>query len=139
MAKIRPLFLFATMTACVASVTFATHAQPRFEHFDATLSGPQIELKFKRLREAREIPIDRALEWVYQFSGADSQKLEALSVRLVRDGFRIASLQTTDRETILRVARSEHLSPPSLEHRGRELAKLAAISGARYDGADAPR
>ncbi len=121
--------------ACAALIGGAADA--RAEHFDAALSGPQIELKFKRIRDARELKIDRALPWVYAFSGPESAKLEALSLRLVRDGFRIVSLQTEEGVTTLRVARTEHLTPGSLEHRSRELAKLASISGVRsYDGAD---
>jgi hypothetical protein len=107
------------------------------EHFAATLSEPQIELKFKRLRAAHELKIDGPLPWVFAFSGPDSAKLEAFSLRLVRDGFRIVSLQATDGVTVLRVTRTELLSPASLEHRGRELAKLAATAGVpSYDGAD---
>ena len=111
----------------------AAHA----EHFASTLSGPQIELKFKRLRDAHELAIDQRLPWVYAFSGPDSKKVEALSLRLVRDGFRIVSLQSENGVTSLRVERTEMHNAASLEHRGRELAKLAGLVGVpSYDGAD---
>jgi hypothetical protein len=128
----------ATLVLAIASAAAAIHvADARAEHFDATLSTPQIELKFKRIRAAHELEIDRPLPWIYAFSGAEPAKLEALSLRLVRDGFHIESLQTAEGVTTLRVARTEHLTPAALERRSRELAKLAAISGVRsYDGAD---
>jgi hypothetical protein len=130
----RPRRLFAT---CAAALLALAAPWAHAERFDATLSEPQIELKFKRLRGAHELKLDSALLWTYEFSGPDSAKLEALSLRLVRDGFRIASLQTADGRTVLRVARVEHHTPPSLERRARELAKLAALAGVpSYDGAD---
>jgi hypothetical protein len=136
MATKRTAATFVVAMACAAAATIGANA--RAEHFDAALSTPQIELKFKRIRDAHEIQIDRALPWVYAFSGPEPAKLEALSLRLVRDGFHIVSLQTAEGVTTLRVARTEHLTPAALERRSRELAKLAAISGVRsYDGADA--
>jgi hypothetical protein len=107
------------------------------EHFDATLSGPQIELKFQRIRAAHKLEIDGPLPWVFAFSGPDSAKVEALSLRLVRDGFHIVSLQAMEGLTTLRVTRTELLTPSALERRGRELAKLARAMGVpSYDGAD---
>jgi hypothetical protein len=107
------------------------------ERFDAELSGPQIELKFKRIRDAHEIKIDGPVPWVFAFSGPDSAKVEALSLRLVRDGFHIVSLQSADGVTALRVTRTELLSPAALERRARELAKLAQLAGVpSYDGAE---
>jgi hypothetical protein len=135
MATKRTAAAMALVVACAAAPICAPDA--RAEHFDATLSGPQIELKFKRIRDAHELAIDRPLQWIYMFSGPEPAKVEALSLRLVRDGFHITSLQTTEGVTTLRVARTEHLTPAALERRSRELAKLAAVSGVRsYDGAE---
>jgi hypothetical protein len=121
--------------AVAAALVLCAHAVA--EHFDAAMSGPQIELKFKRIRAAHELKIDGPLRWVFSFSGPDSAKVEALSVRLVRDGFGIVSLHTTDGVTVLRVTRTELLTPGSLERRGHELAKLAQVFGVpSYDGAD---
>ena len=106
-------------------------------HFDSALSGAQIELEYQRLRASHEIKIDTALPWVFSFSGPDSAKVEALSLRLVRDGFRIVSLQTADGVTTLRVTRTELLTSAALDRRNHELAKLAATAGVpSYDGAD---
>jgi hypothetical protein len=122
----------------LVSVAAPAGAQPApTAHFDAALSAPQIELKFARLRDARELDVGRPAEWVYSFSDPDSAKVEALSLRLVRDGFHIVSLQAAEGVTTLRVARTELLTPGALARRNRELAKLAAVSGVRsYDGAD---
>jgi len=107
------------------------------EHFDATLSGQQIQQRFQRLRSTHELKIDGPLPWVFAFSDPESARVEALSLRLVRDGFRIVSLHTADGVTTLRVTRTEQLAPGSLEQRNRELRKLAAEVGvASYDGAD---
>jgi hypothetical protein len=126
-----------TVSLAAAAALWLASSAALAEHFAATLSGPQIELKFKRIRAAHEVGIDRALPWVFSFSGPDSAKLEALSLRLVRDGFRIVSLQPGEGVTILRVERTELHSPASLERRNRELAKLAALVGVpSYDGAD---
>jgi hypothetical protein len=106
-------------------------------HFDSALSGAQIELEYQRLRASHEIKIDTALPWVFSFSGPDSAKVEALSLRLVRDGFRIVSLQTADGVTTLRVTRTELLTSAALDRRNHELSKLAATAGVpSYDGAD---
>lgn len=125
-----------TACAIAAALLCAAHAALA-AHFSSTLSGAQIELEFQRLRAAHELKIDTALPWVFAFSGPDSAKVEALSLRLVRDGFRIVSLQTADGVTTLRVTRTELLTPAALERRNRELAKLAATAGVPfYDGAD---
>ena len=88
-------------------------------HFDSTLSSAQIEAEFQRLRAAHEHKVDTALPWVFAFSGPDSAKVEALSLRLVRDGFRIVSLRTEDDVTTLRVTRTELLTPAALDRRSR--------------------
>jgi hypothetical protein len=126
------VFTAAVLALCAGAVLA--------EHFDSTLSGPQIELKFRRIRDARELRIDGPLPWVFAFSGPDSAKVEGLSLRLVRDGFQIVSLQSADGVTHLRVTRTELLTPRALERRGRELAKLAELAGVpSYDGADVGR
>jgi hypothetical protein len=127
----------ATFVAETVAVLALASPAALAEHFDSTLSSPQIELKFRRIRDAHELKIDGALPWVYAFSGPDSAKVEALSLRLVRDGFRIVSLQSAGGVTVLRVERSELHNPATLEHRNRELAKLARLLGVpSYDGAD---
>jgi hypothetical protein len=121
----------------LAALALGTATAALAEHFDSALSEPQLELKFKRMREAREIDLTRPQPWVYTFSGPDSAKVEALSVRLVHDGFRIVSLHNLDGAAVLKVERREVHNPGTLERRNRELAKLAALVGVpRYDGAD---
>ncbi len=125
-------------TALAVAAALLSAAPPALAaHFDAALSSAQIEAEFQRLRASHELKVDTALPWVFAFSGPDSAKVEALSLRLVRDGFRIVSLRTEDDVTTLRVTRTELLTPAALDRRSRELAKLAAASGvSSYDGAE---
>jgi hypothetical protein len=121
----------ALLAVMLAPAAFAAH-------FPATLSEPQIELEFKRIRGARELAIGGELRWIYSFSGPDAASVERLSLRLVRDGFHIVSLRTMDARTVLRVERVETHNPGSLERRQRELEKLARMLGVpSYEGADA--
>jgi hypothetical protein len=91
------------------------------------------------LRATRVAKVDAPLDWQYSFSDADGRKLEALSLQLVRDGYRILALQPSAVAGTLqlRVARVELHTPATLERRNSDLQVLARTHGvSSYDGVD---
>jgi len=123
--------------AAVVALVLAWSTSALAQRFAASISRAQIEIEFERMRAAHELRIDGPLAWTFTFSGADSAALEALSLRLVRDGYAIVSLHSDAGRTVLRVGRTELHTPASLERRGHELSALARGLGVpSYEGAD---
>ncbi len=108
------------------------------ELLDDALTRGELRQRFAVLRAANT-KVDAPLEWQFVFSGNDPRRLEALSVRLVNDGYRIVSLAAAQAQSAgrLRVARVEQHTPTSLERRNRELRAIASeYSGAAYEGVE---
>ncbi len=74
-------------------------------------------------------------DWQYTFVAADGRALEALSVALVRDGYRIVTLDGGATPT-LRMAKVELHSPLTLVKRNDALEKTARGYGAAYESCD---
>jgi hypothetical protein len=78
------------------------------------------------------------LAWRYSFSAATTERLEALSLELVRAGYAIESLAPARGGGAARldVTRVELLTPAAVGTRSGELAALARRHRARYVGLD---
>ncbi|MEO8465510.1 MAG: ribonuclease E inhibitor RraB [Gammaproteobacteria bacterium] len=72
-------------------------------------------------------------EWQYAFVAHNGRALEALSQVLVRDGYRIVTLEGGPRPT-LRTAKSELHSPVTLVKRNDSLTQTARRYGVAYEG-----
>jgi hypothetical protein len=109
------------------------------EHFGAAPTRAQLEQRFAELRVAKSLRVDRRLRWEYRFTSPDVRALEALSLLLVADDYRIATLlppRAGEPAAVLRMVRVEQHTPASLEQRSAELRRRAAAQGAAYDGVD---
>jgi regulator of ribonuclease activity B len=111
-------------------------AAVRAELLDGELSRDELQQRFAALRAA-SLPVDAPLEWEFVFAGTDARALEALSVRLVKDGYRIVGLRGAAEAAALRVARIEQHTPLTLERRNGELRGAASrYAGVSYEGAE---
>jgi hypothetical protein len=113
----------------------------RAELLAGDLSLDALRRRFAAMR-AVSLPVDAPVEWQFAFAGADPRALEALSVSLVSEGYRIVALRSTAEAGSLRVARVEQHTPITLERRNGELRAAASrYPGAAYEGAEpsAPR
>lgn len=121
----------ALVAACFA---LGSAAEP----LDASLSRNELQQRFNAWRAAGAVRIDVPLEWSYVFASSDARALEALSLRLVQDGYRIAALHSAPTSSSeLRVTRVEQHTPTSLARRNGELAALARrYSGIAYVSAE---
>jgi hypothetical protein len=128
-SKFLPIAAFAA--ACCA---LGSAAEP----LDASLSRSELQQRFDEWRAAGSVRIDARLEWAYLFASGDARALEALSLRLVADGYRIAALHSAPASSSeLSVTRVEQHTPTSLARRNGELAALAQrYPGASYVGAE---
>jgi hypothetical protein len=107
----------------------------------AAASRADLQRWLAGLRASGAADVAAPLPWEYVFSDADGRKLEALSIALVRDGYRIASLRDAGpgRGSELRVVKVELHSAASLARRNRELSAMARAHGvAAYEGVDLP-
>src|SRR5882672_2350610 len=132
MTRPGPTFSRAVVVAAVA----------RAQHFDAAPTHAQLQERFAELRAAKTLRVDRRLRWEYRFSSPDVRALEALSVLLVADDYKIATLLPPHEgapAATLRVVRVEQHTPDSLEQRSAELRRRATVQGAAYDGVDVGR
>jgi hypothetical protein len=117
---------------CAAAVATAA-AAPRGP------GTPRSELRrwLAELHDARAVDVTAPADWRYIFADADGRKLEALSLRLVRDGYRVVSLRSEADRAELQVAKVELHTPATLERRNSALLALAREFGVRsYDGVD---
>jgi regulator of ribonuclease activity B len=105
---------------------------------ESSLTRGELEDRLTELRAAKTLNVDSPLEWQFVFLGRDSRGLEALSVRLVNDGYRIVSLHAAQQGAMrLRVARIEQHTPATLERRNRELGEIASgYNGTEYVGVE---
>lgn len=105
---------------------------------DPTLTREELQQRFGEWRAAGLLNLDAPLEWSYVFASGDARALEALSLRLVEDGYRIATLHSAPTaSSALRVERAELHTPLSLARRNVELAGLARrYAGVVYQGAE---
>jgi hypothetical protein len=85
---------------------------------------------------ASGVDVGTPQQWRYAFSASGTQRLEALSLDLVRGGYAVDTLTGSVAGGQLLVTRTELLSPAALERRNRELTALARKYGARYDSVD---
>jgi Regulator of ribonuclease activity B len=108
------------------------------ERLPATLTREQLQQRFTELRASYALDVDGPLRWEFVFAGPDTRAVEALSIRLVADGYRIVTLRADPAaDSVLRVARLEQLTPASLAVRNTELTRLAAEHGVRsYHGVE---
>jgi hypothetical protein len=105
----------------------------------AATSRADLQRWLTELKAAGAVDVAAPLPWEYVFSDADERKLEALSIALVRNGYRIASLRGTGRgpSSELKVVKVELHTATSLARRNRELEALARAHGvAVYGGVD---
>jgi len=72
-------------------------------------------------------------DWQYSFVASDGRALEALSEALVRDGYRIVTLEGGAMPT-LRMAKVELHSPLTLAQRNQSLYAIARSHAAEYAG-----
>jgi hypothetical protein len=120
----RSLFLWSFL-AWAALATAAPHG--------VAASRADLQRWLTELAATGAADVSAPLPWEYVFSDVDGRKLEALSIALVRDGYRIASLHGTE----LRVVKVELHSATSLARRNRELDAMAHARGvAVYGGVD---
>jgi hypothetical protein len=122
------------LTAWAALAAAAPHG--------ATLSRADLQRWLGELEASGATHIARPQPWEYVFSDGDGRKLEALSIVLVREGYRIAALRGAERggRGELRVVRVELHNATSLARRNRELEALARARGVdSYDGVDLAR
>ncbi|HEX5049312.1 MAG TPA: ribonuclease E inhibitor RraB [Gammaproteobacteria bacterium] len=132
----RPRIIAVALAAAAIFVAGVANA----EHFDAGLTRLQLEQRFAELRAKKTLRVDKPLRWEYSFSSADGQALEALSVMLVAEDYKIVSLRPPrggEAASTLHVMRVEQHTPQSLEQRSAELKQRAADQGVTYDGVDA--
>ena len=125
----------------VAGVCWAAGVA-RAEHFDSAPTRAQLQERFAELRAAKTLRVDTRLRWEYRFSSPDVLALEALSLLLVADDYKIATLLPPHEgapAATLRVVRVEQHTPDSLEQRSAELRRRATVQGATYDGVDVGR
>jgi hypothetical protein len=118
----------------IASATLASAAP-----HGASLSRVDLQRWLGELAASDAVDVARPLPWVYVFSESDGRRLEALSIALVRDGYRIVALRGPEagRAGELRVTKVELHNATSLARRNRELAALARAHGiGSYDGVD---
>jgi hypothetical protein len=127
-------FVVAAMLALWSLfATVATIAAPQ----GPTATVAELQEWFAELRSHADVAVP--LPWEYSFSDADSHRLEALSLALVEQGYRILALQRSapGASARLSVAKLELHSPMTLQRRNRELLALARRHGvAVYDGVD---
>lgn len=100
---------------------------------EAGASRKQIERWFESLRAAHDMAAPQ--RWEYSFVAADGRALEALSLALVRDGYRIRTLEASAGPA-LRVTKTELHSPLTLAQRNQALQQTAREHHARYVGVD---
>ena len=106
--------------------------------FPPNVTRAELERALTALRTSRALDVDGPLRWRYRFSTSDARALEAWSVTLVADGFRIVELgpgAAPDLE-ILVMERVERQTPAGLARMSRELGARARAAGIRYDGFD---
>ncbi len=119
--------------ALAFSVASATEFGPK-------ASRAELRRVFTALRATQALNVDGPLRWRYRFSGHDRRTLEALSVALVGEGFRIVTLgpERASGPVFLVVERTERQTPSGLEQRNREMTERArAVGAASYDGCEA--
>ncbi|HZF27582.1 MAG TPA: hypothetical protein VE907_00555 [Gammaproteobacteria bacterium] len=141
MTRPGPTFSRAVVVALAAAAVVVA-AVARAQHFDAAPTHAQLQERFAELRAAKTLRVDRRLRWEYRFSSPDVRALEALSVLLVADDYKIATLLPPHEgapAATLRVVRVEQHTPDSLEQRSAELRRRATVQGAAYDGVDVGR
>jgi hypothetical protein len=105
----------------------------------ASVSRADLQRWLGELAASGAADIATPLPWVYVFSESDGRRLEALSIALVHDGYRIVALRGPEsgRAGELRVTKLELHNATSLARRNRELAALARAHGiGSYDGVD---
>lgn len=130
------LALYLALAASTAPTAVA-HA----EYFDSTLTRHQLQARFTELRAGKTLRVDARLRWEYRFSSRDTLALEALSLLLVADDYKITTLlpRAGASAATLGAVRFEQHTPASLEQRSAELSRRAAAQGATYDGVDVGR
>jgi Regulator of ribonuclease activity B len=104
-----------------------------------TASRGELTRWLKELRASGRVDVDAPLEWHYAFTARDGRPLEALSVALVGEGYRIVALESSQGRATLRVSKLELHTPATLERRNAQLAGLARSQGADYVGPATPR
>ncbi len=138
LVTLRKAFMLRGAVALLAAAALVAATPAAAAPFAPTLTRPQLESWFRDLRTTRGLNPTAPLDWRYDFSDAETRRLEALSVRLVADGFRIIALAPAGSGAVLRVAKQELLTPALLARRCAELTKLARDFGVRsFDGFDA--
>lgn len=85
---------------------------------------------------ASGVDVGTQQQWRYTFSASGTERLEALSLDLVRGGYAVEALTASAAGAQLLATRTELLSPAALERRNRELTALARKYGAGYDSVD---
>ena len=127
------------LRALALVLALAGAARAQAEHFGSTPTRAQLEERFTELRAAKKLRVDRRQRWEYRFTSPDVRALESLSLLLVADDYKIATLLPPHDgapHAILRVVRVEQHTPESLEQRSDELRRHATLQGASYDGVD---
>jgi hypothetical protein len=85
---------------------------------------------------ASGVDVGAPRQWRYAFSASGTERLEELSLALVRGGYAVDKLTGSVAGAQLVATRTELLSPAALERRNSELTALARMYGARYDSVD---
>jgi hypothetical protein len=118
--------------AVLAGLLLATGAAAPAGALPPTASRAELQRWFDSIPDGRVV-MATPHDWQYSFVASNGRALEALSEALVRDGYRIVTLEGGATPT-LRMAKIELHSPLTLVKRNQSLSKIARSYGAAYEG-----
>jgi len=117
--------------AILAGVLLAITAVAPATALPPTASRAELQRWFDSIPNSRVV-MASPHDWQYSFVASNGRALEALSEALVRDGYRIVTLEGGVTPT-LRMAKAELHSPLTLVKRNQSLSKIARSYGAAYE------
>jgi len=124
--------LRAKVRAAHAGLLLAMWAVAPAMALSPTISLAELQRWFDSIPNARVV-MAAPHEWQYSFVARNARSLELLAQVLVRDGYRIFTLEGGARPT-LRMMKAELLSPLTLAKRNESLVETARRYGAAYEG-----
>jgi hypothetical protein len=116
--------------AVIAGLLLAMGAAAPAAALPPTASRAELQRWFDSIPNGRVV-MASPHDWQYSFAASNGRALEALSEALVRDGYRIVTLEGGATPT-LRMAKLELHSPLTLVQRNQSLDRIARSYGAAY-------